>query len=322
MRPDGDLRLVSAEEIDCVLDFPRLVAALRTAFAGGLTAPARHHHEIGPNHQAMHLLMPAWTTDTPGPDAYLGTKIVNVFRGNAALGLPAVLGSYLLQSGASGAPIALMDGTRLTHWRTAAASALAADYLARPDSRHLLVVGAGALAPFLVRAHAAVRPIERVTVWNHRRAGAEALAGRLDGLGFSVVVADDLAPAVAAADVVSCATLSTAPLVLGRWLLPGQHIDLVGAFTFAMREADDEALRRASVFVDTEDAQHEGGDVAIALRDRVLAPADIRGTLHALCSGQAAGRTARSELTLFKSTGAAIEDLAAAMLVWTSLDRT
>ena len=177
------------------------------------------------------------------------------------------------------------------------------------------MVGAGALAPFLVRAHAAVRPIERVTLWNHRRASAEVLAATLCG-SFDVTVADDLEAAVRDADIISCATLSTAPLVQGAWLRAGQHLDLVGGFTLGMREVDDAALQRARLFVDTDDATHEGGDVAIGLRDGVIQPADVVATLHDLCCGVNLGRHGADEVTLFKSIGASIEDLAAAMLVW------
>jgi ornithine cyclodeaminase/alanine dehydrogenase-like protein (mu-crystallin family) len=267
---------------------------------------------------ATHLLMPAWTTtETPG-GAWLGTKIVNVFPDNGRRGLPAVLGLYVLQSGETGEALAAMDGARLTHWRTAAASALAARFLARGDARRLLMVGSGALAPFLVRAHAAVRPIEEVTVWNHRRASAEKLAAALSGQAWRVRVAEDLETAAREADLISCATLSGAPLIAGAWLAPGQHLDLVGAFNLEMREADDEALRRARIFVDTDAALTEGGDVALALRAGVIDRADVVGDLGALCRG-APGRTDRQEITLFKSVGAALEDLAAAMLVWRKL---
>ena len=174
--------------------------------------------------------MPAWTTENAAGERFLGTKIVNVFPDNGRRGLPAVLGLYVLQSGSTGEPLAAMDGARLTHWRTAAASALAARFLARSDARRLLIVGAGALAPFLARAHAAVRPIEDVTIWNHRPAGAEKLAAALAGQGWRVRVAEDLEAAARAADIISCATLSQTPLIAGAWLAPGQHLDLVGRF--------------------------------------------------------------------------------------------
>jgi ornithine cyclodeaminase/alanine dehydrogenase-like protein (mu-crystallin family) len=310
------MRLVLAAEIDAALNFPDLIDALSVAFRGGTIAPARHHHAIArEGADATHLLMPAWTAPGAQGGAYLGVKIVNVFPDNGARNLPAVLGTYILQSGETGAPLAAMDGTRLTHWRTAAASALAARFLARADARRLLIVGAGALAPFLARAHAAVRGIEEVTIWNHRAAGAEKLAASLTGQSWRVRVAENLQEAVRAADVISCATLSKAPLIEGAWLRPGQHVDLVGAFNLAMREADDEALRRARIFIDTEAALSEGGDVAVALRSGAIERAHVVADLGALCRG-GAGRTGADEITLFKSVGAALEDLAAAMLVW------
>ena len=314
------MRLVTSDEIDAALDFPTLIDALARAFIGGFIAPTRHHHAIARRGgaAATHLLMPAWTTQETAGESFLGTKIVNVFPDNGQLGLPAVLGLYVLQSAATGEPLAAMDGTRLTHWRTAAASALAARFLARSDASRLLIVGAGALAPFLARAHAAVRPIAEIAIWNHRRAGAEKLAATLAERGWRVTVADDLEAAVRGADIITCATLSRDSLISGAWLRPGQHLDLIGAFNLEMREADDEALRRARVFVDTEAALTEGGDVALALRSGAIGRAHVVADLAGLCRGEP-GRTGADEITLFKSVGAAIEDLAAAMMVWRKL---
>jgi ornithine cyclodeaminase/alanine dehydrogenase-like protein (mu-crystallin family) len=311
------MRHIAGDEIDAVLDFPALVDALCAAFGGGFFAPARHHHAIdrpGEN-AATHLLMPAWTLPALDAAAYIGTKLVNVFPDNNRRGLPTVFGLYALQSGVTGQTLATLDGTRLTHWRTAAASALAARFLARADATKLLIVGAGALAPYLARAHASVRPIDSIAVWNHRRAGAEKMAQGLGAYGFRAHVADDLAQAVGRADSVSCATLATAPLIAGNWLREGQHVDLVGAFNLAMREVDDAALRRARIFVDTPAALVEGGDVAIGLSSGAVDRADIVADLAALCAG-APGRRSAGEITLFKSVGASIEDLAAAILVW------
>ena len=314
------MRVVTAAEIDALLSFPALVDALQEAFAGNIVTPVRHHHEIGHGEDhATLLLMPAWTGAAPGKGAFLGTKIVNVFPGNGALGLPSVLGTYLLMSGETGAPLAALDGTRLTHWRTAAASALAARFLARADAASLTLVGAGALAPFLARAHASQRPIKTITVWNHRRERAQALAQSLAEEGFDARAEADLETAVRAGDIVSCATLSTVPLVEGAWLTPGTHLDLVGAFNLAMREADDAALARAAVYVDTKAALSEGGDVALALKAGAITPGHVRGTLFDLCRGLVAGRVESGAVTLFKSVGTALEDLAAAMLVWQRL---
>jgi ornithine cyclodeaminase len=217
-----------------------------------------------------------------------------------------------------------MDAAALTAWRTAAASALASTYLAREDAAHLVMIGAGALAPHLVRAHAAVRPIKRVTLWNRTRSRAISVAFGLTVSGIDVMVAeaDDLESAVAEADIVCCATLASAPLLRGRWLRPGTHVDLVGGFTPKMREADDEAVRRARIYVDSRaGALKEAGDVVIPLRRKVIAKADIRGDLFGLCRGTAKGRTTDKQITLFKSVGTAIEDLAAAILVWRTGDR-
>jgi len=311
------MRHFTAAEIDAALDFPSLIDALSESFRGGFHAPQRHHHEIerAGEPAATALLMPAWTAPGASAGEYLGVKIVNVFPGNSARGLPAVLGLYVLQSGVTGAPLATMDGTRLTLWRTAAASALAARHLARSDAKSLLLVGAGAMAPFLARAHASQRRIERIAVWNHRPEGAHRLAQGLIAQGFRAHATGRLEEAVREADIISCATLSQTPLVAGAWLKAGQHLDLVGAFNMHMREADDAALKRARVFVDTAAAFEEGGDVALALKSGALARADVVADLAALVRG-APGRGADEEITLFKSVGAAIEDLAAAMLVW------
>lgn len=311
------MRVFSADDVDAALDFPALIDELANAMHGGFVAPRRHHHAIERvgEPEATHLLMPAWTESAARVGLYLGAKIVNVFPGNSARRLPSVSGLYVLQSGRTGETLAALDGTRLTLWRTAAASALAARHLARADAKHLLVIGSGALAPFLARAHASVLPLESIMVWNRGPEGSRRFAAALVAAGLPAEACDDLHAAVAVADVVSCATLSTTPLIEGRWLKPGQHLDLVGAFSMSMREADDEALRRARIFVDTDAACTEGGDVAIGLATGVITRAEVLGDLPTLCRGGQGRRTAE-DVTLFKSVGAAIEDLAAAILVW------
>jgi ornithine cyclodeaminase/alanine dehydrogenase-like protein (mu-crystallin family) len=315
------LRVLDADAIAAALTYPALVEALRTAFASGITAPVRHHHTVKqPGRDATLLLMPAWITGGKADERFLGCKIVTVFPDNAAVGQPSLHGNYLLMSGATGAPLALMDAGALTAWRTAAASALAASYLARQDAAHLVMIGAGALAPYLVRAHMAMRPIKRVTLWNRTHGHAVSLAFGLAVGGIEVTIADDLAAAVADADIVSCATLATEPILRGQWLKPGAHVDLVGGFTPKMREADNDAIKRARVYVDTRaGALKEAGDVVIPLRRGVIRQRNILGDLFELVAGKAKGRTSEKQITLFKSVGSAIEDLAAAVLVWRSL---
>jgi ornithine cyclodeaminase len=260
--------------------------------------------------------MPAWTSDLPQAGSFIGTKIVSVFPQNRAQHIPAVNGTYVLQSGETGLPLAVFDGTRLTHWRTAAMSALAARYLARSDARRLLICGAGALAPMLIEAHKTVRNIDEILIWNHRRAGAERLVQTLRQTGMNVHVAGDLAGAVADADIVSCATLAKEPFLRGEWLKPGAHVDLVGSFNLRMREADAVALQRGRIFVDTERAFSEGGDVALAIAAQEIAREHVAGTIADLIAGRLTRRRDAQEITLFKSVGTAIADLAVAILVW------
>jgi alanine dehydrogenase len=312
------VRVIDADEIGRVLNYRQLADALGDAFRAEIAVPVRHHHTIArAGADATLLLMPAWTAAC---DGFIGCKLVTVFPDNAARDRPSLYGLYVLLSGVTGEPLALLEGRTLTAWRTAAASALAARYLAPAGASHLLMIGAGALARHLVRAHAAARPIRTVTLWNRTRRNAEELATTLADTRLAVTIATDLAPAVAAAEIVCCATLSAVPLLRGAWLKEGTHIDLVGGFTPAMREADDDAIRRARIYVDTRaGALKEAGDIVDPIARGVIAPADVAGDLFDLCGGNVRGRTTGTEITLFKSVGTAIEDLAAAMLVWRNL---
>ncbi|MGO4706367.1 ornithine cyclodeaminase family protein [Microvirga sp. 2MCAF38] len=316
------MRVITSAEIDQVVTFPHLIDALAEAFRSDIETPVRHHHEI--EREGAHgtlLLMPAWS----GPktkDGFVGVKVVSVFPDNGAKNLPSVLGTYLLMDGATGEPRAALDGTRLTLWRTAAASALAARYLARPDAARMVMVGAGSLSPFLIRAHLSQRPIREVALWNHRFERAENEAAQLQAEGLPVTAVRDLEGAVREADLVSCATLSTAPLIKGAWLKNGAHLDLVGAFNLSMREADDEALQRGDVYIDTHAARSEGGDVALSLQSGAIAASHVKGTLFDLCRQDKSQRRHAEAITVFKSVGTALEDLAAAMLVWRKLPHT
>lgn len=296
------------------LPMTALIEALRAMFVSGCEMPVRHHHTLGVPGEpdATLLLMPAWQTGQ-----FIGVKIATVFPGNSARGKAAVNAAYVLISAASGEVLAMVDGGELTARRTAAASALAADYLARKDAGHLLVVGTGRLSLNLIEAHAAVRPIRWVTIWGRSPEKAAAVAEKAAAAGFETEATDDLASAVGHADIVSCATLSNEALVHGAWLKPGAHLDLVGAFTPKMRESDDEAMRRASVFVDTRaGATREGGDIVLAMQSGALAQSDIRAELAELTRGEHKGRTSDDEITAFKSVGAALEDLAGAVLAY------
>ncbi|WP_299398779.1 ornithine cyclodeaminase family protein [Pelagibius sp.] len=307
------MRIISSAEVEAALDYPSLIERLRQAFRRDIKVPVRHHHDVevtGASTGTL-LLMPAWQVDR-----HVGVKMVTIFPDNGARSLPAVMGIYVLLDGKTGSPLALVDGPTLTVKRTAAASALAAKYLSRPDSERLLMVGTGAMAPQLIMAHAAVRPICNVLIWGRNPDRAEKLARRLTRRDFRVEATDDLEAAARGAHVISCATLSHDPLIHGDWLQPGQHLDLVGAFRPDMRESDDRVMERARVFVDTRaGALSEAGDILLAIEAGALSEEDIAGDLFELTRGERSGRRFYDQITAFKSVGTAIEDLAAAQLV-------
>jgi alanine dehydrogenase len=310
------MKIIDAATVAARLDPARLLPALEHMFRDGCTAPTRHHHTIGVPGEpdAVLLLMPAWRAG-----AYLGIKLVTVFPGNAGRGLPAVSAGYLLMDGGSGTVLAMIDGGELTAKRTAATSALAARFLARGDARTLLVLGTGRIARELARCHVAARPsLERVLVWGRSAAHAATLAAELAREGIGATPAPDLEAATGAADIVASATLATEPLVRGAWVRPGTHVDLVGGYTPAMREADDALIAKARVFADTRaGALQEAGDLVVPIARGVLA-ADSVVDLQGLCRRESPGRRNDAEVTVFKSVGAALEDLAAAILVYES----
>ncbi len=306
-----NLPYVDAARVHAALPWPRLIDALADAFAKGADAPLRSSHPVTPQGDRL-LVMPAWRA---GED--LGVKVVTVFPGNAARGLASVSAVYLLLDGATGHPRAVVDGEALTLRRTAATSALASRLLSRPDPRTLLVVGTGALAPYMAEAHAAVRTFDRVLVWGRDAGRAEATAGLLRERGLPAQRAADLQRALDVADVVTCATTSREPLVRGAWVRPGTHVDLVGAFTPEMRECDDALVAAASVFVDTyAGALKEGGELVQALASGRVGREHVRAELAELVRGDRPGRRDAAEVTLFKSVGTALEDLCAARLVY------
>jgi ornithine cyclodeaminase len=306
---------VRAEAVHAALDWRSLVDALRAAFAAGATAPVRASHEVTAAGDRL-LLMPAWD------GAGLGVKIVTVFPRNRERGLASVAALYLLMDGATGHPVALIDGEALTLRRTAASSALASSYLSRTDATTLVVVGAGALAPYMAQAHCAVRPIERVLVWGRHADRAERTAAQLASIGLPARAIARLEDGLAAADIVTCATTAREPVVRGAQLRPGTHVDLVGAFTREMREGDDDLVARAEVFVDTRaGALKEAGDLVQPIERGVFARENVRAELSDLARGDHPGRRSADEVTLFKSVGTALEDLCAARLVASRLGR-
>jgi alanine dehydrogenase len=307
------MRILGRSEVTAALDFPSLIEALRRVFRGNDTVvPQRHSYTLtvpGAREGTLSIA-PAWQSGR-----HAGVKLVTRFPDNDGHTKPAVMGQYLLFDGRTGEALALLDGPGLTARRTAAASALAASYLARPDCERLLMIGTGALASHLVEAHASVRPIRNVLVWGRDGEKAARLAQRLTRRRLAVTATDDLQRAVNGAHIICCATPAREPILRGHWLPLGVHVDLVGGSTPEMREADDDTMRRARVFVDTREAAlAQAGDIIGPIAAGAMSEDDIAGDLFELTRGERGGRRFHDQITVFKSVGAALEDLAAAKL--------
>ena len=304
------MRFIDAEEVHKRLDTAGLIEALEAAHRKAapevgrlmMTQPSA---SAGEDH---FLMLPAWSRGEA-----LGIKVVSIFPDNwtAGRGLPTIQAVYLLFDGIDGRPLVAVDGTTLTYRKTAADSALGAKLLAREEIDTLLMVGAGDLAPYLITAHLAVRPsIKRIKIWNRGPARAAALAESLDAGAREIAATQDLEAAAREADLICCATRAVTPLIRGAWLKPGTHLDLVGGYTPEMREADDEAARRARVFVDSRwYTRGEVGDIDGPIAAGAMSEADILADLFELCGGQHPGRRNESEITFFKNGGGAHLDL-------------
>uniref|UniRef100_A0ACD5TNJ1 Uncharacterized protein n=1 Tax=Avena sativa TaxID=4498 RepID=A0ACD5TNJ1_AVESA len=319
--PSHPFVYIDAETLHAVLPFPSLISHLRAglpAFSGDIHCPQRVSFPLPTSPSAALLLMPSWCAHPSLP--YLALKAVTSFPANSPR-LPSVHAAVSLFSSASGVPLASVEGSAFTLLRTAAVSALSASLLvstSRPPSI-LALAGAGALAPYLAEAHLSALPsLSRILVWNRTKDKSAALVAKLRNAhpGIAVEEVDGMDEAVSAADIVSCATGSKEPIVRGELLRPGAHLDLVGSFTPAMRECDDEALRRGRVFIDFEAAMEEAGELVGAMQRGVLRREDVAGTLAELAAGTVVGRRSDDEITVFKSVGTAVVDLLAAQLAY------
>ncbi len=306
--------LIDAERLRALIPWPKLIDALQSAFCQPCEAPERLHFDIGGIGSL--IIMPAWQQN-----GFVGVKVVQVFPGNSNMGKPAVHGMYMLASASNGEVVSIIDAQELTARRTAATSALASKFLSRDSSRCLLVMGTGRLALEVVSAHAAVRPIEQVLIWGRNPERASSLADRTRvTLGLSAEPVDCLDRALSQADIISTVTAAFDPILPGRSLRPGTHIDLIGGYTPLMREADDDVIRSAAIYVDKmSSAVREAGDIADPLRRGIINRSAIRGDLFDLCTGRVPKRSSENDITVFKSVGLALEDLAAAALAWNTL---
>jgi len=303
---------INSDTIEKSTDFSELIKSIRTAFKENtMRIPMRHHHDF-PNPEigedSTLLLMPAWN-----PSKEAGVKIVTVSPKNGQFDLPSIQGTYIYLDAKIGGIKAILEAKNLTAKRTAAASALASSFLSRVDSSSLLMIGTGALSANLIKAHASVRPIKQVYVWGRSFEKAVAICEELKDEQYTVLPIHKIEDKITEVDIVSSATLSKTPLVLGKLLKEGQHVDLVGAYKKDMREADDDAIKKATVYVDIfQGGLKESGDIVIPLNNGVLKESAIKADLFELCSEVKQGRNNNNEITVFKSVGHALEDLAAA----------
>ena len=307
------MKVYDKKNVASSLQYEILIEALRKAFSSKITAPERVQHSIQNKNgsDATLLLMPAWKIGE-----HIGIKIVSVFPENATQDMSAVHANYFLMNANNGKPIAVMDGTELTLRRTACASALAADYLVNKEADTLLMIGTGSLAPHMIKAHCVVRDYSRILIWGRNEEKAERLAHSLDIKDKEIMARNDLKEALDDADTISCATLSHKPLIMGDWIKPGQHMDLVGAFTPDMAEADSKAITMSKIVVDTyEGALLESGELINALKEGHIKKKHILSDLRELVMREKDIRNDSNDITLFKSVGTALEDLAAAQLV-------
>ena len=309
------MRFIGKDEIARVLTFPRLIAALEEAHR-------RPKIEIG---DTM-LGTPEqcyYVRNAVDHGRYFASKLITSIPANLAAGaLPAVQAVVVLFDAKNGRALAVLDGTEITYWRTAADSALGAKYLARDDAGTLLVVGAGAMAPWLVRAHRCVHPsIARILCWNRSEERAVRLAEALSAEGAAAAAVTDLEAAVRCADIVTSCTRATTPVICGSWLRPGTHLDLVGGYDLLTREADDACVRASRVYVDRRETAKDVADIAVPLEAGVLRDGDILGDLYDLAAGRAPPRGSPAEITFFKNAGGAHLDLMTAELIFLSLNQ-
>jgi alanine dehydrogenase len=310
--------LLSESDVHQVLSMPDLIAAMETALvqfsAGRVQQPLRTVLEVGERH-AFFGVMPAFVPDA---DA-LGTKLVTVFGSNTALGLPTHLATILLLDPKTGQLLAVMDGRYITESRTAAVSAVSVKHLALPDAETLALIGSGVQARSHLEAIGHVRQLREVRVWSPQPDSRERFANEMQAHSAAPIVpAPTAAAAVRGANIVALVSSSREPVVRSEWIGDGTHICAVGACRPDQREMDTAVVKRARVFVDSRTgAFAEAGDVVIPINEGAFGREHIAGELGELAAGTIAGRQNRNQVTIFKSLGMAVEDVAAAQLAMT-----
>jgi len=297
------MRYFDATITNQLLDYPRLVPALRQAHRDG-SMPQTQCNVISDVKQEENKFITQFSWNS---DDVIAIKLNSIFPNNINLSppLPSIQGLVVLFEAKTGQAIACCDGAALTFRKTAADSALGADFLSKSDAKTLLIVGAGGLAPHVIEAMCCVRPmINQIFIWNRDNIKAQNLAQSLTSPSRPVQAVPRLDEVSAQADIISCMTMAHTPLIRGALLRQGCHVDLIGAYQPHMREADDDVIRRAGrLFVDTFANCESSGDVADPLTNGILTRDQIVADLFALCKGQHQGRSNETEITVYKNVG-------------------
>src|SRR5258708_3941499 len=290
------MRFVDASEIGRILTFPRMIDAIEAAHR----RPKIEVKDQTLGSEREHYFV----RHAVDRGRFMASKLITSFPANLDKGeLPAIQAICVLFDGTNGMPLAVMDGTEITYWRTAADSALGAKILAPASPETLLVVAAGKMASWLIRAHRTVRPtLHRVLIWNRTRERAEQVATEMARDDVTMEVADDLAGATRQADIITTCARSHVPLIRGVDLQPGVHLDLVGGYTQPTREADDEAAKRSPAFCGRRESAFAGvGDILQPIESGAIAKKDVLGDLYDLVGGAVAGRRSPSDITVVKN---------------------
>ncbi|MBT6037138.1 MAG: ornithine cyclodeaminase family protein [Kordiimonadaceae bacterium] len=303
------MKYLSKELLETLLPYPELIDALNEGFRRGGNTPLRHVHKVGKNSL---LLMPSWQQG-----GMMGLKMTMVCPDNGKQGLDTIQSTYILSDATTGVPKAILDGDELTFRRTACASALASSYLSTRQAKSMLMMGTGKLAPHLIRAHSSVRDLKEIYIWGRRFEQAEKLAKALNNeLTATVTAIKDPSKYANICDIISCATFANEPILKGKWLNSDkpQHIDLVGGYTYDMREADNDVIACSNIYVDAfSGALSEAGDILRPIDEGIISKDDVLGDLFDLVSDNFK-RQANGKNSFFKSVGTALEDLIAAKL--------
>lgn len=306
------MQFITESEVSNTIDYKTLIKDLEKAFSSDIKVPPRIHQDFENPKEGIDstlLLMPSWKESDE-----LGIKILTVSPNNSKYNLPGISAIYLLFDGQKGGIKSVIEAKKLTSMRTAAASALASSYLSREDSKTMLVIGTGALCEELIRAHSTVRKLEKIYIWGRNKSNALKIVEKLEN-EFDLEAIDTIEEKISDVDIVSCATLASDPLIFGKYIKPGQHYDLVGSFKPSMREADDEFISNVDIYIDSEMAKKETGDLKTPLENNIISDSSIKADLFNLARNEKNGRSNDNEITLFKSVGHALEDFTAASLV-------